>query len=178
MAPARYEKSGLEWLREATPDVVTPPVRNRNDYPHIKFWEEHEWELWTKDGKESGSFKSCVQGEGVNSSWMEYATGERVDLGRQKKILGEARRTWVTMRNFKVKLDTFREMGAPTVEYFRARMELKFPELQLCADHWKADKIWGENYSSWANEKRSKKVSQPGPQSETASRFQSHESTL
>ena len=74
MSPARYEKSGLEWLREATPDVVTPPVRNRNDYPHIKFWEEHEWELWTKDGKESGSFKSRVQGEGVNSSWMEYAT--------------------------------------------------------------------------------------------------------
>ena len=60
MAPTRYKKSGLEWLCKATPDVVTPPVRNRNDYPHIKFWEEHEWELWTKDGKESGSFKSYV----------------------------------------------------------------------------------------------------------------------
>ena len=109
---------------------------------------------------------------------MEYATGEHVDLGHQKKILREACRTWVTMKNFKVKLDTFHEMGAPTVEYFQARMELKFPELQLCVDCWKADKIWGENYLSWANEKWSKKVSQPGPQSETASRFRSHESTL
>lgn len=179
MIPTNHEKSGLEKLREATPDVVMPLALNRNNHPHAKFWEEHEWEQWAREEKEEGMFKSGMQGEGVNSSWMENAMGERVDIARQQKILKEAHRTWVTMKCFGIELIVLGGMAVTSLDYFHARMELKFPELQLCADHWKVDRIWTENFSSWAyTYKQAKKASQSGPQSEKACGFHSLESTF
>ena len=104
--------------------------------------------------KEKGEIKSGTQGEGVNSSWMEDEDGNRVDITRQKTILREARLTWLTMRDFGVELANHGDVTGPVLEYFYALMETKFFELRLCADHWKADQIWRENFSSWKQPKR------------------------
>lgn len=157
------EKSNLERLYEATPYVVMPEPLSESEYRGIKFWEEVEWEKWCKEGKEKGIFKIGVPGEGINSSWMEDKNGNRIDCARQGKLLREARRTWITMRGFEVNITVYMNTPAPTLDYFRARMEGMFFELRLCADHWKADRVWKENFSSW-EQPRSTNKPQEAPQ--------------
>ena len=176
------QKSNLERLYDATPYVVMPSPLSKDTYPNSRFWEKSVWEAWSKGEKEKGTFRSRARGEGMNSSWMEDASGNRVSLIRQQEILGEARRTWVTMRDFKVNFTVFRHTGAPTLDYFRARMEVLCFELQLCAGHWKADKLWRENFSSWSDQPSSTGEPQDTPQpeqpSKKVSRFSPHRSTF
>jgi len=160
----------LDQLYKRTHAVMPQPLE-QTAYPTSVFWKEKDWEDWVKREKEKGKFKR-TRGEGVNSSWMVNADGERVDLDQQQRILGEARRTWNTMTTFQIPLTTHRWASVPILDYFRARMESKFPELQLCADHWKADRVWKENYSSW-----NKPPEQEGEPTKV-NMFQSHKSTF
>ena len=120
------QKSNLDQLYEATPLVMMPPPLSRETCPAPRFWELSEWEAWSKEEKERGSFKSRVQGKGINSSWMEDEKGNRVSLHQQQQILGEARHTWVTMRSFGVELAVYSSTPVPTLDYFRAKMEVEF----------------------------------------------------
>ena len=67
----------------------------------------------------------------------------------QQEVLAEARRTWVTMVVFEVDLRVHRDTPAPTLDLLRTRMESMFEGFRLCAGHWKADRIWTEDFSSW-----------------------------
>jgi len=155
------KKSNLELLYEATPDAVMPAPLKRNDYPDSRFWEKHMWSEWSKKEKEKGSFSLRTQGQGVNSSWMEDENGNRVSVIRQRQILDEARHTWLTMWSFDVGFSTYTKTPVPTLNFFRARMGSKFLELQLCADHWKTDELWKENYSSWHPPTQAKPQAKP-----------------
>ena len=166
-------KTGLELLIKNSPAVMPPPL-NRADYPKLRHtWEENDWENWVMIGKENAQFRPGVQGAGVNSSWMQNQDGGRIDLPQQKRILKEARRIWVTMKDFNVPLKTETGVALPTLNYFRAMMESQFFELRLCADHWKVDRVWTENFSSWRSPSKPSKghrgdgdgTSQPEPTS-------------
>jgi len=169
MGPLEYN---LERLYKATPDVTMPRPLNQNGFPDSTFWTEKSWEAWVEKEREIGTFNSNKQGEGINSSWMVDADGDRVDVDQQQKILGEARRTWNTMSAFQIPLTTYRLAPVPTLDYFRARMESKFWELQLCTDHWKVDRVWKENFSSW------NKPAEPKGQPKKVSRLQSYGSAF
>ena len=43
----------------------------------------------------------------------------------------------------------FLQTGLTMCKKFRSIMERDYPELRLCADHWKADQVWKLNYHSW-----------------------------
>ena len=118
-----------------------PTVLNQLNYGLIKFWEQPLWQLWVKDEKERGTFVP-LEGQGVNSSFMEATDGSRVHLTRQREILDEAHVLWRTMQSFEIPLKSYKRMPAPEVDYFCVRMVVKCPELQLSASHWKMDEIW------------------------------------
>jgi len=166
MIPTSLPESGLKRLYEMSPGLTMPLPLSRDAFPLTLFWEECEWERWKKREKEKGTFGHRIQGEGVNSSWIEDKNGGRVDRTRQKQILAEARHQWVTMRDYNVDVMIYTDTPMPTVDYFRAKMETTFPELQLCADHWKVKKLWMENFSSWNSSHRTKKLKEE-PQSTT-----------
>ena len=152
-------RTPLERLRDAAPvPVPTPPPLDRADYPDCKSWTETDWKKWVAEGRENDLLESGVPGKGVNSSWLEDQNGIRPDLCRQKVILQEVRRTWVTMRDFGIGLAPQTDMPGPTFDYFRKRIESKFPEFRLCADHWKAVQVWKENFSSWTPPKPTKQL--------------------
>ena len=158
--PMQLEHSNLQQLYKATPNIAMLPSLRREEYPHTRFWERVAWDKWVSTENEKGSFNTGVQGQGVNSSFMEDENGERVPIARQRQILDEAHSCWRTMRGFNINLMVFREMPATTMDYFRAWMESKCLELRLCANHWKADKVWGENFSSW-NSNKSRRTTKP-----------------
>jgi len=147
--PMRPKKSNLQLLYDASPGVVMPIPLERDAYPSSKFWQESMWLEWSEREAERGEFLSGVEGEGVNSSWMEDAGGNRVNLDRQRRVLNAARKTWSATRNYNVDFGVYSKTPADTLDCFRARMEIMFPEIQTCADHWKTDRLWIENFSSW-----------------------------
>jgi hypothetical protein len=158
-------KSNLDELWRVTKGIVMPDPLEKSKYPGLKFWERHMWVEWVNREKEKGTFKNRVQGEGVNSSFMEDEDGNRVHRHRQKQILDETRHTWCTMKYYGIDLKVYSKMPVTVLDYFRAAMKSKFPELQLCADHWKVDEIWHENFSSW----------QPSPQQSQKEKRKPHQ---
>ena len=146
--PAVRQKSNLELLYEASLEVKMPEALNERDYPQCRFWEEPVWAAWISEERERGSLNPGICGKGANSSWMEDRNGHRVCFNQQAKILDEMRATWRNMEDFNISMKSFTSMPATSLNYFRARMELMCPELQLCANHWKVDRLWKENFSA------------------------------
>ena len=153
VSPMRTHKTNLERLYEATPEVVMPVPLKKDDYPNVKFWELDQWSKWVNQQMEMGNFKNGMQGQGMNSSFMEDTEGYRVSVTWQKQILEEVHTSWRTMQAFEIELKPLRSMPAPPRDYFRARLAVKCPELRLCANHWKVDRVWRKNFSSWNPEK-------------------------
>ena len=153
ISPGSKSLDNLASLYKMTPEVVPPAPLDRAGYPHpATFWDKDTWIDWVTTQKEktkASKSKSRKAGEGYNSSFIVTPNGVRVNLSRQQTILGEARRTWNTMVNFEVPLMTHKKIAVPALAYFRARMESMFLELRLCDNHWKADRLWQENFSSW-----------------------------
>ena len=116
-----------------------------------EFWDKKDWETQVKIRKESKSKDGVkgTKGEGINSSWMEDEYGTRVDIDRQTEIIAAARRTWLTLSNHGVVVSTLGAADEMVVSYFRRKLETDFIELCYCHNHWKTDKLWKENFSSW-----------------------------
>lgn len=148
--PDQDQAYWLDRLYKATPEVVQSPPLNREDY-NTHFWERSVWKMKTARAPENpGEYTSGVPGLGVNSSFLEDKDGIRPQLPRQKEILEEVHTTWRTMKEFNIELKPKGSMTAPARQYFCSRMELKCPELRLCSNHWKAEQLWKENFSSWS----------------------------
>ena len=141
-----------------------PAPLEKSDHPNCKFWDRQAWEEWKVIRRETVTGGNRARGQGINSSFIEGTDGTRVDLLRQQQILREARETLCLMQDFNISLKSHTKMTTLHLDYFRARLESKFYELRLCQDHWKADKIWQENYSSWQNSRQERQQRQKEPQ--------------
>lgn len=160
MIPAVNQRSNIELLRDALPNVSMPKPLNRAEFPNCKFWEKTSWEQWTKEGKERGVFVLGKRGKGVNSSWMEDTNGNRVEYSRQQEILEQARKSWETMKDFNVRIGPWTRLPVQSTDFFCARMASMFIELQLCENHWKIRELWAENYTSFSSSRDEDKVAQ------------------
>ena len=142
--PTRFAVA--EYLLNKLPPL--PPL-DKEDYENVRFWDKGTWEQWARDEKEMGiTLKSGVQGQGTNSSWMEDTDGNRVEIHRQRQIIAGARLAWTNLSTCGISLLSYRESDEMTLSYFRRKVETDFQELRLCSNHWKADKLWMENFST------------------------------
>jgi hypothetical protein len=169
--PTPIPLAAVEYLLSKLPPLA--PL-SRENYQDVKSWERSEWEKWVEVGKEKGdTFENGVKGKGINSSWIEDADGIRVDVARQDKITGGACLVWLTLERCGVPLHPYRDTDEITLSYFRRKMETDFEELRLCGGHWKADKLWMENFSSWGGRQDSgNEIPPPKPGSTKVSVFQ------
>ena len=142
--PTRFAVA--EYLLNKLPPL--PPL-DEEDYENVRFWDKSTWERWVEDEKEVGiTFKSGVRGQGINSSWMEDTDGNRVEIHRQRQIIAGARLVWKNLSTCGVSVGSYRESDEMTLSYFRRKVETEFQELRLCSNHWKADRLWMENFST------------------------------
>ena len=138
--------AAVEYLMNKLPPLT---LFNRGDFEDIEFWERGEWESWVVKEKEKGvAFKSGVKGEGKNSSWMENTDGTRVNIAQQGQIIARARHTWLMLKNCHVPLGSFQDTDKQVTSYFRHKVETEFDKLCFCSNHWKANRLWMENFSS------------------------------
>lgn len=157
--PTRFAVA--EYLLSRLPPL--PPL-DKEDYEDVRFWDKSTWERWVEDEKEIGNtFKSGVQGQGINSSWMEDTDGSRVAIHRQRQIIAGARLAWTNLSTCGVSVGSYRECDEMTLSYFRRKVETDFQELRLCSNHWKADKLWMENFSTQKSGKETPRFTKVSP---------------
>ena len=145
------------------PGLIQLPPLNKEDHPGTKFWEASAWEEWVKSQKEKGGFSSHVPGQGTNSSWMEDESGNPIPERRRQAIHREARQMWADMRHYKIEPMPFGAMPSSVVEFFCVKIAFKFSEFRLCADDWKADRLWMENFlSAGQPDRRARKAANKG----------------
>jgi hypothetical protein len=88
-------------------------------------------------------------GKNVWVQYIEHADSKMVDGGMVTEIRDHARRIW---RGLWSRGLAPRTWGATTQEVqdaFVCSMEERFPVLQFCNNHWKAQAIATANYSQW-----------------------------
>jgi hypothetical protein len=85
----------------------------------------------------------------IQSGFLEDDSGDRVSWNQQDVILTAARKIWNHFEHISITPVNWTTADLTLLVHFRAEMEKVFFELRLCSHHWKADRIWINNYPSW-----------------------------
>lgn len=147
--------SGLDTLA-SSPTLLSAP-RQEADFPQVSFWTRDKWTTWekTEDGisnsKQTGGRGGSRMADGMNISmrYVENEDGNIINGFRVKTILKFAHSVFFQLRDHNKHPKTWGAAGIDIVRAFCEEMEHQFPELALCADHWKAQYLASKNYSSW-----------------------------
>ena len=161
--------------RSSADDV--PGVRvilNQDGYPDVQFWDQDknqdralqaiqvtgnnsdsdsdlsdgssdDSEAHIKKQKKKSSRKSA---DGV-FAFLENADGTTWTPRNRAACYSTARKYWNENFTASNLPKNFSSVGIQTLEKYRIFLESRFPELRLCSDSWKADKVWKLNYHSW-----------------------------
>ncbi|KAJ6492470.1 hypothetical protein C8R47DRAFT_430563 [Mycena vitilis] len=146
-----------------TPSASSPPlpqirVLNETDYPLAKYWQKSRWtDAMSKDrGRSTASGRSPP-----SKNSLLFITTEDGDTP-SKDRMSEARRCaasfYFELKSQNLQPTTWREATMSTKTRFRALLESEIPELRLCSEHWKADKLATITYSSWCGSHNSTKI--------------------
>lgn len=138
--------------------IPLPSQLDRSMYPNVRFWAKQEWKDYEASRKDSSDLvvtsgargpARAAMGENVRVQYVEHADGKMVYGGMATEIRDHARRIW---RGLWSRGLAPRTWGAATQEVedaFIRSMEERFPVLNFCDNHWKAQAIATANYSQW-----------------------------
>ncbi|KAJ6488572.1 hypothetical protein C8R47DRAFT_1125995 [Mycena vitilis] len=146
-----------------TPSASSPSfpqirVLDETDYPLAKYWQKSRWtDAMSKDrGRSTASGRSPP-----SKNSLLFITTEDGDPP-SKDRMSEARRCaasfYFELKSQDLQPTTWREATMSTKTRFRALLESEIPELRLCSEHWKADKLATITYSSWCGSHNSTKI--------------------
>lgn len=148
---------GLDTLASESAPALLPAPHQEIDFPKVSFWTRDKWTAWEKtddgisNGKQTGGRGGSRMAEGMNISmrYVETEDGHIINGFRVKTILKFAHSVFFQLRDHDKHPKTWGAAGIDVVRAFCKEMECQFPELALCADHWKAQYLASKNYSSW-----------------------------
>ncbi|KAI6004341.1 hypothetical protein F5J12DRAFT_893423 [Pisolithus orientalis] len=121
----------------------SPPQLDHADYAKTRCWTEEDWKRW------------CMtpEGQGANSqmSFLEDKNGEALPAARITNILQAMRSIWHEFHKYGLinAQTTWSSMPLTLKKAFHLEIMQSFPELNLCADHWKSDMLAKKHYSSF-----------------------------
>jgi hypothetical protein len=129
----------------------------KEDYPFVKFWHRQDWWNHTKEAGNSTEFgtepvrgKSLIaKGINKNAKYIENVDGEPVDGYRIRDIHAHARAIWASFQAVGRAPQSWGKADMEISRHYRREMRLKFPELALCDNDWKADLVATTHYPSW-----------------------------
>lgn len=106
--------------------------------------------------------------------FWELPDGTVVPSNRRKAVTNDLRAWWQEKHDDEEHLTSIRDLGWRLRDSYRAHIEGKYPWLRLCADHWKADMLWQNHFSSWSPAK----APTDGEESTSTKREHSPEDTM
>ena len=130
---------------ETSPMIPSP--LQRKDFPRVKHWTPDIWS--TLRHPKGDTTPERVKGVPTICQFWEDESGEIIPSARRGAVTRSLRSFWQQKHNEGVRVDTLTNIGWDLLTDFRNTMESEFPWLRLCADHWKADQLWINHFSSW-----------------------------
>ncbi|KAJ6622169.1 hypothetical protein B0H10DRAFT_2014594 [Mycena sp. CBHHK59/15] len=128
----------------------------RTDYPKVRFWQRLDFTKGSGSDSVSNNSGPNLRGgtlvsQGVNTMgrYIEDQQGKVVDGHRLSAICKLAARIWFSLVAHGNTPRTWGQASIDVVTLYNNEMCCQFPELRLCADNWKAQKIATVNYPSW-----------------------------
>jgi hypothetical protein len=129
----------------------------RADYPGIRFWTRSEWMNYLKNTGDSSSYGAervrgrTLVSQGINKTakYIEDDSGNPVDGYKLKDMLTHMRSIWSSLLLLHRAPTTWGKADIETSRHFHREMRVKFPELALCENDWKADYLATTHYPSW-----------------------------
>ncbi|KAJ6623015.1 hypothetical protein B0H10DRAFT_2214010 [Mycena sp. CBHHK59/15] len=143
---------------QASTHLVHPslPPLAHTDYPKVRFWQRLDFTKGSGSDSVSNNSGPNLRGgtlvsQGVNTTgrYIEDQQGEVVDGHRLSAICKLAARIWFSLVAHGNTPRTWGQASIDVVTLYNNEMCCQFPELRLCADNLKAQKIATVNYPSW-----------------------------
>ncbi|KAJ7101163.1 hypothetical protein C8R44DRAFT_888127 [Mycena epipterygia] len=135
-----------------------PPLAE-GDYPDVPNWHKPSAKKGagvSNDGGSNPRGRTLVsKGVNVSGKYIVDEKGDAVDGFRLSAMGRFAARIWFFLLAHQRAPFTWGEAPIDVVALYTTEMERQFPELRLCADSWKAQRIATLNYPSWIGTRRS-----------------------
>jgi hypothetical protein len=141
---------------EPRPDTLRS--YSKSDFPDINFWTKGEWLDFKNKGKDSSAMGSkagprggtrCAQGTNVAMQYLEGADGEPIDGRAAADIREFARKIWAGFYDQGMAPERWNYAKPNVRDEYIHEMELRWPVVRYCENHWKAHRIATDNYPQW-----------------------------
>ncbi|KZV79420.1 hypothetical protein EXIGLDRAFT_704700 [Exidia glandulosa HHB12029] len=124
--------------------------KSASDYPMITYWNKSQWteehRRLQRVPKVGGEKKSKAPKE---QPWIQYENGDVVSLERLAALRKAIRAGWFAIRQEGKLAATWTGHGDDVLKKFRDSIYDEFPEMELCANHWKLEVLCSAHYPSW-----------------------------
>jgi hypothetical protein len=125
---------------------------DRSLYPKVQFWTYPAWKKHLETAKGvSGAETDEVTNGNTAHRYIEDTKGMAVDGDRMQSIRNTAHKIFFDLLGAKLAPRTWGVCGLGVAEAYNNEMAFQVPELRLCTDHWKAQKLATSLYPSWHN---------------------------
>ena len=127
------------------------------NFPNISFWKQGDWSKVKKElgvtsintvsgprGKEH-----LLKGENMMFQFIQFANGDVISADRVTDYCKTCHAIWHELVKQSNVPHTWGIASIAARDTYRSEMEAHYPELQLCARHWKVDQIAMQTYSDW-----------------------------
>jgi len=130
----------------------TPTTYRKRRKGDSKTEDTTEDTLLALDVEPSGSdTKPNSKKEAVLSCFLEDKDGNPISETEKKDMFAIMGAFWQYLWDQKRAPKTFRRLNIETKLEWQMLMESNFECLRYCANHWKLDQLWINNYTSWRN---------------------------
>ncbi|KAJ7041113.1 hypothetical protein C8F04DRAFT_1391239 [Mycena alexandri] len=143
--------------RRIAPSRTPAPPPVQADYPLISWWNQSDWTQYlkglsgTSTGAPAGPRGSKRASEGINVAlrFVQSADGEMISGFRASEIKSYATQLLNDMGLSGIEPHSWDTGGRDIQQNFYADIYLKFPEMALCSQDWKARHMAIHMYPSW-----------------------------
>jgi hypothetical protein len=141
---------------EPRPDTLR--LCSKSDFPDINFWTKGEWLDFKNKGRDSSAVGSkagprggmrCAQGTNVAMQYLEDTDREPINGRVAADIREFARKIWAGFYDQGMAPEKWNEAKPKVRDEYTCKMELQWPVVRYCKNHWKAHRIAMDNYPQW-----------------------------
>jgi hypothetical protein len=141
---------------EPHPDTLC--LCSKSDFPDINFWTKGEWLDFKNKGRDSSARGSkaspwggtrCAQGTNVAMQYLKDTNGEPIDGQTATDIWEFTRKIWVEFYDEGIAPTKWNEAKSKVKDQYTCEMEIRWPVVGYCENHWKAQRITTDNYPQW-----------------------------
>ena len=117
----------------------------KQDYKHVKYWEQGAWREIRNDPKLKKHFSG---NSSIASLFYEDEYGKQVSADVRAAVRQDLLGYWEDMVQDGKMPRPWKSAGFTTQSKFQSAFESKYPWLRLCDGHWKAKQIWIANWKT------------------------------